>query len=166
MSEVPGQGGIVIVDTEAVEIQKDMSRVRERLNDDVDEVVAGARQLADWRYYVKNYPWGVLAGAVAVGYFAVPQQTRLISPNADELEKLASRNKLVVKQKPEAGTRSSLAQTALTLAGNMVFRAAIAWAGQQAGKVMGHKAAEEEPSTGSQGSFSGVAGLKGGHTVS
>lgn len=129
-------------DSPAAEIQQEMLRVRRRLDCDVQETVAGAQQLTDWKYYLKNYPWHVCGAAAAIGYLAVSRPTRIVSPDAESLERLAKRNRLVVQQQPQPERSTSLAQSAGRLVGHMVLRAAVAWAGQQLGKVVGNEAAE------------------------
>src|SRR5688572_27063119 len=57
-------------ETEA--IRQQMELVRCDLDEDVQGIVEGARDMGDWRYYVKTYPWLCLGGAVVAGYLIVP----------------------------------------------------------------------------------------------
>jgi hypothetical protein len=61
---------------ESDEIQQQMARIRRELHQDVSEVVAGAEAAADWRRYVRAYPWAAVGIALAVGYLVVPRQGR------------------------------------------------------------------------------------------
>ena len=128
--------------SKTAEICRQMNEVRCNLGDEVEEIVGSARQLADWRYYLRKYPWLCLAGAAALGYFVVPKRIEIISPSADALEELSRRNQLVVKSKPEAKPKNSLAAAALAFAANALIRAGIAYVGQNAGKLLGDTAAE------------------------
>lgn len=56
-------------------IRQRMKEVRQELDEDVQEIVEGARDLRDWRSYVRSYPWVCLGAAVAVGYLIVPRRT-------------------------------------------------------------------------------------------
>ena len=54
------------------EIVRQMTAIRVNLDGEVGGIVFNARQLTDWRYYVRNHPWISLLGAMGIGYFAVP----------------------------------------------------------------------------------------------
>ncbi|REK18799.1 MAG: hypothetical protein DWQ37_03050 [Planctomycetota bacterium] len=99
------------------------------------------RRLANWRTYLHDYPWACVGAAVAVGYLAVPNRPQIVTPNPDDLAKLAKRNQLVVKQSPKGTTTQNFARTSATFLGNMLLRAAVAFIGQQVGRV-GVKAAD------------------------
>lgn len=123
---------------DAAAIQREMARVRSSLHGDVAGLVENARVMTDWRHYVRQYPWACLGGAALVGYMLIPRRVEIVSPDADTLAKLAARNQLVVQQKAKAEPKSSLATTAMTMVTHMVMRAVLAYASQQAGKLMGH----------------------------
>lgn len=58
--------------TKADEIQNRMRSMRYELGDDVQGVVENVRLIADWRYYVRTYPWVCLSVAAAAGFLIVP----------------------------------------------------------------------------------------------
>jgi hypothetical protein len=58
--------------SDAEDIQRQMRSVRSHLSADVNELVENARDMADWRYYVRRYPWASVAAAAAVGFLLVP----------------------------------------------------------------------------------------------
>lgn len=122
-------------DTRRDEIQRHMAAVRSGLDDDVQSVVEGTRQLADYRYYVKQFPWAAVGAAFAIGFFAVPQKPRIVTPDSDQLAALARRNQLVVKQRPKGTKTQSAAVSAATFLGNMLLRASLAYVGQRIGAV-------------------------------
>ncbi|MFG0295580.1 MAG: hypothetical protein ACF8PG_06705 [Maioricimonas sp. JB045] len=135
----------------AYEIRNRMERIRTRLDGDVDGLMTNAQRLADWRYYVRAYPWASLAVVAAVGYFAVPRRVEITSPDAETLERLARKNRLVVKHAPRGEEKKSLVGSVANMVGNTLLRAGIAYMGQQAGRVLGEQAAssprQEVPQT-------------------
>ncbi|QDU37175.1 hypothetical protein Mal4_14840 [Maioricimonas rarisocia] len=134
----------------AYELRNRMEQIRTRLDGDVDGLVSHAQRLADWRYYLRAYPWASLAVVAAVGYFAVPRRVEINSPDAETLERLARKNRLVVKHAPKGEEKKSLAASMANMVGHMMLRAGVAYMGQQAGKVLGHQAAEAPPEKVSQ----------------
>lgn len=91
------------------EIRQRMAAVRRRLDDDVDDVIEGVRQLADWRHYVRRYPWAVMGVAVAVGYTAVPRQRRIAMTDGEDISRLPRRDRVNVELAPQAAAKSSIA---------------------------------------------------------
>jgi hypothetical protein len=57
-------------------IQRQMQTVRSSLREDVKELVENARDMTDWQYYVKRYPWGTLALAAGAGFLVTPALLR------------------------------------------------------------------------------------------
>lgn len=139
---------------EADELRAQMAGVRAAMDGNVQEIVVNAhalaedaRKLTDWRYYVKSAPWGTVGAAVALGYFLVPRRVEIVSPDADQLVKLAKRHQLVVDADPQGETRKEgAAQTVMTMLANAALRAATAYVSQQAGKAFGQQAAEPDES--------------------
>jgi hypothetical protein len=109
-------------ETEA--IRQRMEEVRCDLDEDVQEIVEGARDMGDWRYYVKAYPWICLGGALVAGYLIVP----------GALGVLAS---VTAGSSAKGGPRARL----LSLVGDLAMRSALNYAEQQAGKLFAPQAA-------------------------
>jgi hypothetical protein len=128
----------------AEELRQQMAQVRRDMNLNYGEVVDHAREMADWRYYVRSYPWAALGVALAAGYLVVPNRTEIISPNAEELLKLAKKNKLVVEPKPTAEPKSSVGGAVFTMLANLLVRGLISYAGQKMGKTAGRETAKAE----------------------
>ena len=128
----------------AEDIQQRMKAVRCDLVGDVDDVLRSARQMLDWKEYVRRYPWACMGAAAALGYLVVPRRLELISPDAETLLQLAKQNKLVVKPNPTPQNRRGLLSTLLTIAGTAVVRGAMAYVSQQAGRIAGEQAAEAD----------------------
>ena len=87
--------------SEAEQIQEEMRHVRTELRDDVQEIVAGARVIADWRHYIREYPWIAVGAAAAVGFFVVPSRPVVIKPSTKDLIELAKAHKLFVDPTPQ-----------------------------------------------------------------
>ena len=139
---------------EADELRAQMAGVRAAMDGNVQEIVVNAhalaedaRKLTDWRYYVKAAPWGTVGAAVALGYFLVPRRVEIVSPDADQLVKLAKRHQLVVEADPQGeAKKEGPAQTVMTMLANAALRAATAYVSQQAGKAFGQQVAEPDES--------------------
>lgn len=136
---------------DADDIRSEMANVRNALDgnvhqlvDNMHELVEGARNLTDWRYYVKAAPWGAVGAAAAIGYFIVPRKLQIVSPDADEIAKLAKRHQIVVEHSAKAQAKQGgPAQLVMTMLANAMLRAVTAYASQQAGKVFGQQTAEK-----------------------
>jgi hypothetical protein len=115
---------------DAEKIQAEMRQVRSELREDVKEVVASARELSDWRQYVRAAPWLSLGAAAAIGYFFVPPRTVVVRPNADDLLEVAKAHKLVV-QTSQAPKRPTLMSQLIGMASGALVNGALALASQQ-----------------------------------
>lgn len=125
----------------ADEIRREMSQLRGQLGSDVDGLAGHARQLVNWRHYVRAFPWGAVAAAAAVGYAIVPRRLEVIRPDAETLRQLAEEERLVVEPKSSRNKRSGTLASLARMTGHMLFRAGLAYAGQQVGQVFGEQAA-------------------------
>lgn len=128
---------------EVEDIRAEMAQIRCDLNEDVEDLVEHAREMADWRYYVRSYPLASAAAAAALGYLVVPKKPQIISPNPKTLAQLARKNQLVVVDRPKAEKRRTLSGSLFNLVASLAMRGLMAYVGQQAGKVMGQQAAQE-----------------------
>jgi hypothetical protein len=67
-----------------------------------------------------------------------------MSPSAGQLEKLAAKNRLVVKPHPTADERrDDWRKRSLNLAANMVVRSLLTYLGQKSGQLLGRAQASE-----------------------
>jgi len=78
-------------------IRRQMAQIRRELHEDVQEVVAGAEAVTDWRRYVRSYPWPAVGVAFAVGYLVVPKRRRSVPRD-------------IARQADVAGVREELRQ--------------------------------------------------------
>lgn len=131
-------------DEDADALRMRMASVRGTLDESVHEIVENARNLTDWRYYVKAAPWGAVGAAAAIGYLIVPRRIQIVQPNADEIAKLAKRHQIVVEHAAKAEAKQGgPAQLVMTMLANAMLRAVTAYVSQQAGKVFGEQVAEK-----------------------
>lgn len=128
---------------EVEDIRAEMAQIRCDLNEDVEDLVEHAREMADWRYYVRSYPLASAAAVAALGYLVVPKKPQIISPDPKTLAQLARKNQLVVVDRPKAEKRRTLSGSLFNLVASLAMRGLMAYVGQQAGKVMGQQAAQE-----------------------
>ena len=122
--------------SEAEEIQRQMREVRSELRDDVQEIVASARVMADWHYYVRTYPWICLGAAAALGYMLVPSRVHVVRPDSRELADLVRQHQVAVKAelkpKPTVGLLGSL----INMAAGAALQGALAIASSQLDHVI------------------------------
>jgi hypothetical protein len=128
----------------ADEIRRQMQFARQRVRDEVDEVVDGAKQFADWRFYPARFPWATMGMAALLGYAAIPRRLEIVSPDANTLEELARRHKLVVDPKPSGARKRSVLDALVTMTGKVLIRAGMAYASQHVGRLFGETAAAAE----------------------
>jgi hypothetical protein len=107
-----------------------MEEVRCDVDEDVQEIVEGARDMGKWRYYVRTYPWICLGAALAVGYLIVPRRAFAMQPDAQKPEEPCRLLK-TPNSPPKGNARGIL----LAFVGNLVMRGVAAYVGQQAGKL-------------------------------
>jgi hypothetical protein len=66
---------------EADEIRERMALIRQRIDEQSDEVVAQVSELSDWRSYVRRHPWVSVGAAAVLGYVLVPSKKK---PGAED----------------------------------------------------------------------------------
>lgn len=129
--------------TTAEDLRARMAGVRSSLESDVEEVTANAKDLTDWRYYVRQHPLPLAGAAVALGYLLVPTSTHVVQPSARQLSKLARDEKVYISNKPQKASRdSSLMSKALSIGAAFAARAATAYVSQQFGALTGKAASD------------------------
>jgi len=107
------------------EIRRQMALIRLDLHSDVKEVVAGAGEVANWRRYVRSYPWAAVGLAVAAGYLIVPRRRRKVPA---DLARKADVHEILQEvresDRPEPKPRKSLIGLAFGLLAPMAWRVA------------------------------------------
>lgn len=136
------------------EILREMAQIRCELSDDMEGIVSGAQAMADWRYYVRTYPWACVGIAAAIGYLAVPQRLQVMRPTAKQLVELAHQEQLVIE--PESVQRQRVRKQGLgdqlfSFLAGLAVRGATTYIGHQLGQLFGEQAAkssQEQPQPG------------------
>jgi len=110
-----------------------MKEVRRDLDEDVQEIVEGARDMGAWRSYVKSYPWICVGAALAAGYLIVPRRLRAMPPEVQTPAETPSPSSLVTSYSPPKGNAPGML---LAFVGNLVKQGVATYVGQQAGKLL------------------------------
>ncbi|MHB0958540.1 MAG: hypothetical protein ACYC6N_08745 [Pirellulaceae bacterium] len=115
---------------QARNIQDHMAQIRrdvdQAVGDIADQVQDLKEQLADWRYYVRRYPWIVAAGAAAAGYLIVPTRApRTVHPDPESLAALSREGRLTIRQKPT--TFQALTKVGLDHLSSVMIRSAASY---------------------------------------
>lgn len=124
------------------EIRRRMEEVRCDLVQDVQEIVDDARDLRDWRYYVKTYPSVCLGTALAVGYLIVPRRMR-VRADVQTLTELAKQSQSLAT--PKLPLISSARSMVLSLAGKMAMRSILSYIERRAGGLLEPQAVNPRP---------------------
>jgi hypothetical protein len=112
-------------------IRQRMEEVRCDLDKDVQGIVEGARDMRDWRSYVRTYPWVCVGAALAVGYWTVPRRHVALQPNAETGE-LVEQSRLA--QTPLVTPLGKARGLLLRCVGNLVMQEVSSYVGRQAGR--------------------------------
>ena len=151
---------------EIEDLRRKMALIRHDLHQDVRSVVEGAEAAADWRRYVRSYPWLGVGLAFAVGFLLVPRRLRATNTTtinyapaeiarsvAAEVPKI-----LPAAALPEKKKSNGLIKSALGLAMPVVLRAAQGYALQFFEQWMAQKMAQQPHN---MGGLEGLASLLG-----
>jgi len=126
----------------AEELRRLMDVVRHRMTGEAANVATNAKRLADWRFYLHEFTGPMLATAGLVGFLLVPKKQKPVA-DLEHLQKIAEKKGWIVDPSAVApAQKPSLVASGINLAGNMLLRAGIAYAGQHIGKVFGQQPAE------------------------
>lgn len=121
---------------QADQIQQEMRQVRAELRQDVQELVANARVMADWQHYVRSYPWVFVGVAAGLGFLLVPSRSQVIRADAKSLMDLAKHDKLVVKvQSQQPQQRHGLVGSLARMAASSLLQGGMAFVSQQVGQM-------------------------------
>lgn len=86
-------------DQEVDVVRRRMAELRRELTGDVREVGRSAREMTDWTFYVRRFPWAVAAIAAAAGYLLIPRKKQVIAPDPDAIAELVKKNVIRVETK-------------------------------------------------------------------
>jgi hypothetical protein len=120
-------------------IRQRMEEVRRDLDQDVQGIVEGTRDMGDWRSYVRSYPWVCAGAAVAAGYLLVPRRRAATQPDAEALAELVTQSCLAATPRPTAVGK--VRNVLLTAVGNLVMQEVSSYVRLRAGKLLDPPAA-------------------------
>jgi hypothetical protein len=127
------------VETQA--ILERMADMRYDLDEDVQGIVEGARDMSQWRSYVRAYPWWCLGGALALGYLLAPRRASATPSVATSPAQLAGEIRTAMPISPLVSHASGMF---LALVGNLAMRAVSKYVLQQADKLFANQSAKAE----------------------
>lgn len=107
-------------------ILRRMEEVRCDLDEAAQEIAESARDLGEWRHYVKNYPWISVGIACTIGYVTVPRRRVSFREVNRSLDELVDHSRLQTKTNPRS--TGSIHSSVLKLAGNLLWRSALSFA--------------------------------------
>ncbi len=95
------------VPDDAAEIRRRMAQIRRELHEDVQEVVAGAEAVFDWRRYIRMFPWAAVGLAFSVGYIVIPKRRRSIPRDLARQGDIADVREAIAKSQEPAESPGS-----------------------------------------------------------
>lgn len=116
-------------------IRKRMEEVRGDLNTGFQGIVNDARDIGDWTYYVKTYPWAVLGVSLVAGYLIAPRLGFGTKPQTARQDVASGSD----GSNPPP-LKSKVSGKVLSFVGNLVIRGATAYVLQHADRLFESKA--------------------------
>jgi hypothetical protein len=116
-------------------IRQRMEEVRGDLNTGFQGIVSDARDIGDWTYYVKTYPWAVLGVSLIAGYLVAPRLGFWKHSRAQSADVPSGSN-----GSNAPTSRGSASGKVLSFVGNLVMRGATAYVLQHADRLFESKA--------------------------
>jgi hypothetical protein len=109
------------------EIRRRMAQIRRELHVDIQEVVAGAEAVVDWRRHIRTYPWAAVGAAVVVGYLVVPKRRRSVPRDVARQSDVAAVREVLeqgIEPEIEEKKRPSLIASAFKMLAPLAWRVA------------------------------------------
>jgi hypothetical protein len=105
-----------------------MQQIRCEIGEDLEQMVASARNVVDWKHHVKTHPWAFLGAAAALGFAIVPKRVATMHTDLAALAELARTGRLGAKPAPSAGR--GLVDMLVATVASLAVRKATGWLGQ------------------------------------
>lgn len=109
------------------ELRNQMARIRAGARWKAVQIKRETRQLTDWKYYVKSYPWLVAGGAVLLGYLLVPQRQTVVAVPPARLPP-GTPPQGPSQEAVETATKTGLLAGAAALVWSVVYKAGMTYA--------------------------------------
>jgi hypothetical protein len=119
----------------AKSVRARMQQLRCEIDGDVEDMAASARNVVDWKHYVKTYPWVCLGTAAALGFLIVPKRSAVMHPDLASLTELAKTGHMVAAPAPTA-TRG-LVDALLATVASIAVSKTIGFLGQSVANLLG-----------------------------
>jgi hypothetical protein len=104
-------------------IQQRMREVRRELGHDL---AISARDITDWRSYVRASPWLAVASAAALGYLLAPKGPPVVRLNSIDLQRLVENGHTTATVASVPKAKKSLAMGLVSSLAGLAARAALA----------------------------------------
>ncbi|MEQ9409776.1 MAG: hypothetical protein RIK87_18720 [Fuerstiella sp.] len=130
-------------DETANQFRREMALVRRELDADIKDVTAQAKELTDWRQYVKRAPWISIGIAAAAGFMMVPRKLDLEIVDPSTIAKLLKQHRIVVESPLKAAAKAGLGSTLFGLISTTVLRAAIGVGSQRITELMSSQQSDQ-----------------------
>ena len=111
-----------------------MQQIRCEIDQGMEDMVASAHRMVDWKHYVKTYPWVCLGTAAVLGFLVVPKRSTAINPDLAALAELAKTGHMVAEPAPAAAR--GWVDTLWTTVASIAVRKAIGLLGQSAARLL------------------------------
>lgn len=111
-------------------IRQRMEEVRGDLSTGFQGIVNDARDIGDWTYYVKTYPWAVLGVSLVAGYLVAPRLGFWKQPQTQPVDSASNSNNSNAPL-----PHGNITGKVLSFVGNLVMRGATAYLLQHADKL-------------------------------
>lgn len=112
-------------------IRRRMAELRHELTSDVDEVSRGARELASPLYYVRRFPWVVVAGAAVVGYLLIPKKRQVVTPDPEVFAELVRKQRIKVEPTRASADSQGVVRSLAVLGLTWAVRTGLSCLGQR-----------------------------------
>jgi hypothetical protein len=96
------------MNSNADDLRKRMSQVRENIDEDVGGLVAGAKSLVDWRGFARRQPLVSLGIGFAAGYLLIPRRPKFAMDDPQALARALAENGIVLQARSSVPRRSKL----------------------------------------------------------
>jgi hypothetical protein len=124
-------------------ILRRMKELRCDLDEGAQEIAESARDMGEWRSYVKNYPWICMGVACYIGYVIVPRRRLGVSRVNRSLDQLTDHSRQETKS--DSPSNSGIRGALLMFAGNLLARTAMSYATRQANQYFAAKSVTSPP---------------------
>lgn len=129
-------------DETADQIRRKMANLRVNLGADINGVAAKAKDLTDWRQFVRRAPWMSVGLAAAAGFWAVPKKLKVEPVDPATIASLAKKHRVVVEDHPKT-TGTGMSSALFGLISTTVLRAAVGFGSQKVAELMASPKADE-----------------------